>query len=162
MLNTLNTIKGQELIAKVEEMKQAGNNASQIARACGYVSIRDNGNEKFHFTDFYTELLKAEGVELTEREEEEEENEMISNLIEQGYPEDAIQVFIDSFGEDYLEYFSESYQGEYRNGAEFAEEYLDNFNCNIPIFVSIDWEDTWENLSDDYAIKDGYVFYRHF
>lgn len=50
-------LTGQELLAKVRELKDASK--SDLVRECGYVK-----NDKLCFTQFYEALLEAKGVEL--------------------------------------------------------------------------------------------------
>ena len=66
--------------------------------------------------------------------------------------------------EDYdIENFEDMYQGQYESGAEFAEQicqdcgYISN---NIPHWIVIDWERTWEaNLRHDYIeLGEGHIF----
>ena len=74
------------------------------------------------------------------------------------------QEVVDEFMEDYdIENFEDMYQGQYRSGAEFAEQicqdcgYISN---DMPSWVEIDWEKTWDNaLSYDYIeIGNGHIF----
>ena len=78
--------------------------------------------------------------------------------------EDYGQGVVDEFMEDYdIENFEDMYQGQYESGAEFAEQicqdcgYISN---NIPHWIVIDWERTWEaNLRHDYIeLSDGHIF----
>ena len=78
--------------------------------------------------------------------------------------EDYGQGVVDEFMEDYdIENFEDMYQGQYESGAEFAEQicqdcgYISN---NIPHWIVIDWERTWEaNLRHDYIeIGEGHIF----
>ena len=80
-------------------------------------------------------------------------------------PIEFYQELID-YGIESLEQFEDSYQGQYTNGAEFAEQLCDDCgylnDCSLPLFISnhIDWETVWTNeLRFDYfAIKVGYVY----
>lgn len=76
---------------------------------------------------------------------------------------DAVEAFIEEFGIDCLSGFEDSYYGEYTDEEQFAEEFFYNLNYNIPDFVIVDWEKTWEqNLSDDFAFSGGYIFCKNF
>ena len=78
------------------------------------------------------------------------------------YDADAIEAFIELYGEEELENFSDAYQGE-MSGAEFAEQLVTDCYClDIPAFVCVDWEATWNQLCYDYDEQDGYIFSRHF
>ena len=77
--------------------------------------------------------------------------------------DDYGQEVVDEFMEDYdIENFEEMYQGQYRNGAEFAEQLCQDcgyINDNIPSWIEIDWGKTWDNsLSYDYYEHDGHIF----
>ena len=78
--------------------------------------------------------------------------------------EDYGQGVVDEFMEDFdIENFEDMYQGQYESGAEFAEQicqdcgYISN---NMPYWIVIDWERTWEaNLRHDYIeIGEGHIF----
>lgn len=159
-------LKGQELLTKVNEMREAGESASAIARACGYSSIRENGTERLHFNEFYTEMLTAQGKikQMIEDTIEDEENEDVLRLIREGHSQDAIYTFIELYGEECVESFPDSYQGEFQSGAEFAQYITEECYTmrDVPSYVVIDWEETWENLREDYEFQDGYVFRKDF
>ena len=135
--------------------------------ACGYV--RENG--KPAFTDFYTAILDARGITINESEPEEIEEikaedpnnqETINQLLED-YDAAAIEAFIELYGEENVGSFEDAYQGEYESGAHFAESLVSDCYClDIPAFVCIDWEATWDELYYDYSIEDGYVFSDNF
>jgi antirestriction protein len=76
----------------------------------------------------------------------------------------AIEAFCDYWSTDDLESFEDAYQGEFESGADFAKDLVEGcYNCdalNLPYWVTvrIDWEDTWDNLRDDYIELNGYIF----
>jgi len=55
-------LTGTELLEKVRQLKDSSK--SDIVRACGYLSIKQDGSERLNFTAFYEALLDAKGVEL--------------------------------------------------------------------------------------------------
>ena len=72
------------------------------------------------------------------------------------------------YGIETLEQFEESYQGQHRSGADFAESLCDDCgylgsNQGIPDFIlnHIDWEDVWscELRFDYFSIEAGGFFY---
>ena len=152
-------LKGEELLAKVTEIREDVANAarvipqSEIVIACGYV--KENG--KPDFTAFYTELIEAKG--LNEPTEDPEMSDTEAELREI-YGEDAVDAFIEIWGVDDLKYFDDAYCGEFESGAKFAEDLVTgNFGIdNLPTFVEINWEATWENLRYDYYEQDGFIF----
>jgi len=81
------------------------------------------------------------------------------------YCYEAVDAFIDEFGIECIEHFSDAYHGSYDSEKEFAEEFVNDcwdFKLNdTPIVV--DWQKTWDcNLQYDFAINDGYVFNKNF
>jgi antirestriction protein len=79
---------------------------------------------------------------------------------ELGVSNEVIEAFVEEFGIDCIDGFEDSYCGTYSSGAEYARELVEGgWNMdNIPGFVEIDWEATWDNLSQDYTEVDGHIF----
>jgi hypothetical protein len=152
---TASALTGDALIAKVNELREANATNSEIAHACGYT--RDNG--KPAFTEFYTALIEAKG--LNEPTEDPEMSELEAELRER-HGDSAVDAFCDYWVGADLEHFEDVYLGEWGSGAKFIEDYVDG--CygapqNQPYWVVIDWEATWENLrGDDFIELDGYIF----
>lgn len=151
-------LTGQALLDKVTELKQdAANSVTAITTACGY--LKDNG--KPDYVSFYTEVMTAKGILPSQQEEDEEISELREELNEE-YGEDAVDAFIEIWSENDLEYFRDAYQGEYRDGAKFAQEmYDDLYGHDLPIFIVIDWEATWDQLAYDYIEENGFIFSRN-
>mgnify|MGYP005676775245 FL=1 len=55
-------LSGSDLLNKVKELGDVSK--SDLVRACGYVSDKNNGGERLNFTAFYEALLEAKGVNL--------------------------------------------------------------------------------------------------
>ena len=53
---------GSELLAKVKDLGDVSK--SDVVRACGYVSAKQDGGERLNFTAFYEALLDAKGFNL--------------------------------------------------------------------------------------------------
>jgi hypothetical protein len=152
-----NALTGSALLDMIRKMESADRTTQCLT--CGYV--RENG--KPAFTAFYEAILKARGVisALVEKEEMlgeyPEQNDILTELLED-YDADAIKAFIELYGEENLESFTDAYQGE-MSGAEFAEQLTTDCYClDIPAFVCVDWEATWQQLCYDYDEQDGYIF----
>jgi hypothetical protein len=77
---------------------------------------------------------------------------------------DVVDEFVKYHGMSYVEYVEEAFQGIYRDEASFAEEYYENvYGDNIPAFVVVDWQATWDSsLRYDYDFIDSYVFSSNF
>ena len=158
-------LTGTALKETVAAMQAEGKKPTDIAIACGYCTIEGN-NTKIHFTDFYMALLEVKGVDDTEEEtieaEDPDNQEAIDAALEH-HSAEAVQAFIELYGEENVEHFEDAYQGEFESGAHFAESIVDDcYGVDVPSFVVIDWEATWDNLYYDYSIEDGHVFCDNF
>ena len=155
-------LKGIELLNAIAAMPE-GTTRTEQCRACGYEI-----NGRLHFTDFFTAILEAKGeIKTVDQLNDEliqkypEQKDILEELLED-YDSEAIQEFIDYFGEDMLESFTDAYQGE-MTGAEFAEQLVTDCYClDIPAFVCIDWEATWEELRYDFTELGDYIFAQNF
>ena len=115
--------------------------------------------------DEYNELYNWEYNDMCDFIETYGEDDFINNYeTYHRLVEDYGQGVVDEFMEDYdIENFEDMYQGQYESGAEFAEQicqdcgYISN---NMPHWIEIDWERTWEaNLRHDYIeIGEGHIF----
>ena len=160
---TVPTLTGDELLAKIEEMRAIPATNSEIAHACGYT--KPNGNPAF--VEFYTAMIKAKGLDQYVKDEPEFEVGSKAAELAESYPKEAIQAFCDYWSADDLEHFEDAYHGEFESGAEFAKDLVEGcYDCdasNLPYWVTVrfDWEDTWDNLRDDYIELDGFIFSLH-
>ena len=150
-------LTGTDLLTKVTEMRsqEPPIKTSDIVRACGYES-----DGKVHYTEFYTQLLDANGT-LNKPEPtniSEEYQELYEKLCE-NHHEEAIEAFLTIWEESDLHGFEDAYVGCYESEKDFAEQYTtDVYGLDVPSFVVIDWEATWNQLSYDYEFVNGYVF----
>jgi len=55
-------LTGNDLIAKAKELD--GASKTELVRACGYTSTKEDGSERMNYTAFYDALLEAKGVSL--------------------------------------------------------------------------------------------------
>ena len=81
------------------------------------------------------------------------------------YQIDAIEAFIETFSIEDIDHFQDAYYGEYESGAEFAEEFardIGEIPRNLPSWIEIDWQESWENLSYDFYEENGYIFCANF
>ena len=157
-----NTLKGSALLTEVSIRTAQGMSKTDLCLGCGYV--RQDG--KPAFTSFYEAIMEARGITTAQREKDElleeykdsEELETLQELLED-YSADEIRAFIDCFGGVDLEGFRDSYQGE-MTGAEFAEQFTEDcWGLDVPGFVEVDWQATWENLERyDFSEQDGFIF----
>ena len=69
----------------------------------------------------------------------------------------AVDTFIEEFGIDNLQSFEDAFRGQWNSKAEYAENYVsDCYSFEMPGFIEIDWDTTFENLDCVYA--NGFVF----
>lgn len=139
-------------------MQEEGKTQSQICRACGYVSIKEDGTERLHFVEFYTALIEAKGLNIPQVQDTEdvEENELYNELIQQ-FPEEAVDVFVEMYSMEDLEYFRDAYYGEYDSEEQFAESYYEDYE--IPFGIVVDWDSTWNcYLRHSFIFENGFVF----
>ena len=124
-------------------------------------------NDEEHAQELLTELSE-DGHELDEMKEFIETHghknfvlyyEDYANMVEE-YDQETVDSFIEVFDLMDVEHLQDAYHGYYRSGAEFAEQFVSD--CygmpDLPYWIAIDWEETWENLSYDYTESNGYIF----
>ena len=115
------------------------------------VKVSENTQELLE--DVINEELALEFIEEHGEKDFAEYYEQYETLVEE-YGQWLVDAYIEDYFVSAVEFFEEAYQGKYESGAEFAEQivtdcgYIDN---NIPSWVEIDWQATWENLSYDYS-----------
>ena len=82
-----------------------------------------------------------------------------ANMVEE-YDQDTVDSFIEVFDLMDVEHLRDAYHGRYDSGAEFAESFVSD--CyglpDMPYWIAIDWEETWDNLSYDYTFSNGIIF----
>lgn len=79
----------------------------------------------------------------------------------ESYSYDAVDAFIQEFGVYEIERFEDAYRGEYSSKGDYAEQYVsDCYTVDIPGFLEIDWEASFENLDCIYV--NGFVFDRNY
>jgi len=84
-----------------------------------------------------------------------------AELTDDGYDNEAIVAFVEDNGVENIEYFEDAYCGEFGSIREVVENFLDNFDVEVPHFIVIDHEATWDrNLRHDYTFEGGYLFNR--
>ena len=82
-----------------------------------------------------------------------------ANMVEE-YDQETVDSFIEVFDLMDVEHRRDAYHGYYTSGAEFAESFVtDCYGLpDLPYWIAIDWEETWDNLSYDYTESNGYIF----
>ncbi len=124
-------------------------------------------NDQEHAQDLIKELIE-DGHDKDEMQEFIETHghkdfvlyyEDYTRMVEE-YDQETVDAFIEEFDLMDVEHLNDAYMGQYRSGAEFAENFVSD--CyglpDMPYWIAIDWEETWENLSYDYTESNGYIF----
>jgi len=125
----------------------------------------------------YAEVLKPETVEFIKANEEEYALDCMLEFLDTYGEDDFVQFYdtyiemgeklgydvVDAFikeeGIVNIEHVEDAFVGVYSSEAAFVEEYLDDVGYNIPVFLVVDWQATWDqSLRFDYTFVDGYVF----
>jgi hypothetical protein len=78
--------------------------------------------------------------------------------IGESYSYRAADIFIEEFGIDNVEKFEDAFRGSgYASKADYAEQFVTDCYCiDLPTFIEIDWETTFDNL--DCVYINGFVF----
>ncbi len=80
------------------------------------------------------------------------------------YDQETVDAFLEEFDLMDVEHLQDAYYGQYDSGAEFAESMVSDcgyMQHDLPYWIAIDWEETWENLSYDYTFVNGFIFTNH-
>ena len=139
---------GSALLAKVKELQTNGLTRDQILPQLGYT----NPEGKLLYRRFYEALIEAKGGPLfyalttpeCTPEEETKYQELVTNY---GIP--AVDAFVEEWSIQDIFYFEDAYVGTYASKQDFIESLCED-NAPMPIWLSIDYQDSWENLSDYY------------
>ena len=78
------------------------------------------------------------------------------------YDKELVDAYIEIYNTNGIDYFQDSYQGQYDSGAEFAEQIASDcgyISRDMPSWIEIDWQKSWDNaLSYDYT-QIGYAIF---
>ena len=123
-------------------------------------------------TELFNELA-SDGVDTDEMQEFIDEHGHKDFILYFEDYQQAVEEFdketVDSFLEEFdlcsVDRIGDAYHGSWRNGAEFAEQMVQDcgyINQELPYWIEVDWEKTWDNLSYDYTEINGYIFSNNF
>ena len=78
----------------------------------------------------------------------------------------VVEAFLDVFDIDSISSCRDAYMGQYESGAEFAQSIAEDCGDvprNMPSWIEIDWQASWDNLTYDYVeSNDGHIFSHNF
>jgi len=63
---------------------------------------------------------------------------------------EPVDAWVTENGFDDVTELSDFFYGEFANGEEVAMQIADEEGVYVPDFISVDWEDTWDNLRSDF------------
>ena len=117
----------------------------------------DDGHDADDLQAFIDEYGKSQFVDYIE--------EYLQAVDE--YNEEVVESFLEIFNIEDIGNLSESYQGQYDSGAEFAEQLArdccDIRDEHISSWIEIDWKASWDNLDYDYVeCSGGHIFSQNF
>ena len=112
--------------------------------------------------EVYDAELALEFIEKHGEENFVEYFEQYEKLVDD-YGKELVDAYVEIYYTNGIEHFEDAYQGEYSSGADFAEQISKDcgyISDNIPYWIVIDWERTWEaNLRHDYTEINGHIFH---
>ena len=120
--------------------------------------------------DEYNELYNWEYNDMCDFIENYGETEFLTyyetyHRLVEDYGQNLIDEFAENFDVDSVDHFEDIYQGQYDSGADFAKQiatdcgYIKSYQGDLPSWIEIDWEKTWDNLSYDYTeLLGGHIF----
>ena len=79
---------------------------------------------------------------------------------------DVVEAYLENFDIADVSNCRDAYQGQYNNGAEFAEQLAIDC-CEVPremsSWIEIDWKASWDNLDYEYVEStDGHIFSQNY
>ena len=125
-------------------------------------------NDQEHAEDLIKELIE-DGHDKDEMQEFIETHghkdfvlyyEDYTRMVEE-YDQETVDAFIEEFDLMDVEYLRDAYMGRYDSGAEFAESMVSDMGyiqTELPYWIEVDWQKTWDNLSYDYSESNGFIF----
>ena len=128
-------------------------------------------NDEEHAQELLTELSE-DGHDLDEMKEFIETHghkdfvlyyEDYARMVDE-FDQETVDAFLEEFDLMDVEHLQDAYMGHYGSGEEFAESFVSDMGyivTDLPYWIAIDWEKTWDNLEYDYSESNGYIFSNH-
>jgi hypothetical protein len=150
-----------EIVTIVDELVEDGYELEEVLSVLDYFGadyyenlmsifeiLEDTGASKSDLYDY----LEEQGID--ELEFFDKYQEMMEN-----YDEGAVKAFLSMYSVSDLHAFEESYEGQFDDVRDFVEYILDTVGEEIPSWIVVDYEATWNaSLRFDYNEEDGYYF----
>jgi len=80
------------------------------------------------------------------------------------FNQETVDSFLEVFDLMDIEHLGDAYMGYHESGAAFAESFVTDMGYiqnDMPYWIALDWEETWDNLSYDYSESNGYIWNNH-
>ena len=77
------------------------------------------------------------------------------------FDQQTVDSFLEVFDLMDIEHLGDAYMGYHESGAAFAESFVSDcgyIQHDLPYWIAIDWEETWDNLSYDYSESNGFIW----
>ena len=77
------------------------------------------------------------------------------------FDQQTVDSFLEVFDLMDIEHLGDAYMGYHESGAAFAESFVSDcgyVHTDLPYWIKIDWEETWDNLSYDYSESNGFIW----
>ena len=77
------------------------------------------------------------------------------------FDQETVDSFLEVFDLMDIAHLGDAYMGYHESGAAFAESFVSDvgyIQTDLPYWIAIDWEETWNNLEYDYTESNGYIF----
>ena len=132
------------------------------------ISPTTSFNDQEHAEDLIKDLIE-DGHDKDEMQEFIEEHghkdfvlyyEDYARMVEE-YDQETVDAFLEVFDMMDVEHLNDAYYGRYDSGAEFAQNMVSDMGYvhdDLPYWIEIDWEKTWDNLSYDSPESNGFIF----
>ena len=117
---------------------------------------------KYMATELFEEL-EADGIDADEMQEFIDQHghkdfvlyfEDYQQAVKE-YDLEIVNSFLEEFDLADLSRISDAYHGQYDSGAEFAEQLVSDcgyIHGDLPYWIEVDWQKTWDNLSYDLSL----------
>ena len=125
----------QETVSKIEELLEDSYSLEDIVE---FIDANSEADFRTYYEDYVT--------------------------VGEEYSYEAVDAFIEEFGLHSFtpSAFEDAYCGQHDSKADYAEQYAsDVYSVEVPSFVEVDWEATFENLDVVFNVN-GYVFNTQF
>jgi regulator of RNase E activity RraB len=150
-----------DLVEIIDELVEDGQNLEDLLIVVDYF-----GENYFENFEAILEVLEDTGASNSDLYDFVEEHG-VDNLeyfekyseLRDDYDPAAVDAFISLYDVSDLDNFEEVYEGQFDNVREFVENFLENTGEQIPSWLCIDYEATWNcSLRFDYNEENDYYF----